>query len=98
MTSLAVVSIVCITTLWITRWPGFRVATLVTFILCGYGGVYFYFRIIDRLFPDHPGEPVAGSTLLWLWGSVPFVVAVSGWLGAAVARLAMRYIEGGQES
>jgi hypothetical protein len=89
----AVVSIVCLVTLWITRWPGFRVATLITFIVCAYFGEIWFFKIYGSLYADANGELTTRSSVLRMFACVPIVAAVCGWLGAAAAALAMRYIE-----
>jgi len=97
LASFAVIGLVCIVTLWITRWPGFRVATLIVFIICAYAGEIVFFRIFSSLYADANGELTTRSSVLLMYACIPVVAAVSGWLGAAVAQLAMRYIEDGPQ-
>ena len=97
LASLAVISVVCMLTLWITRWPGFRIATLLTFIVCAYAGEVLFFRVYSSLYADADGQLTTRASVLGMFACIFVVAAISGWLGAAAAELVMRYIDGSPE-
>jgi hypothetical protein len=90
--SLSVISVVGIITLFITRWPGFHPSTLRVFIVWAYVGEVPFFKIYSSLYATPDGELTTKSSVIMMFGFIPVVAAVSGWLGAAATELFLRWL------
>ena len=89
---MSVISVVGLITLWITRWPGFRPSTLGVFIVWAYVGEVPFFKIYSSIYATPEGELTTRSSVIMMFGLIPVVAAVSGWLGTAVTELLLRWL------
>src|SRR5215467_8004002 len=94
---LAVIFPICMVTLWLTRWPGFGVATLLCFIIGAFLGEILFFKVYGRLYADSHGQLTSRSQVMHMFAWIPVIAAISGWLGAATSKLAMDYIDAAPE-
>ena len=70
---------------------------MVTFIVCAYASEVLFFRVYSSLYADADGELTTRASVLGMFACIPIVAAISGWVGAAAAKLVMRYIDGQPE-